>query len=201
MGAQDYTGGRGGRFRRIRERHDGRIRGNPMLRFLWWTGGVHVPTIENRRCTTDRFRMALPGAFILFVSLWASATAFNLIRYVTDDPRVQALTACGWGLFVLLMDVSIVASVRKRARKTGSAGVGLTLFRVVAAVILSLAISESFKLWLFHPEIELELERERQAMMVEEERKLNARFIEIDMLEQQDSLLLAELQAEKKELK
>jgi hypothetical protein len=67
------------------------------------------------------------------------------------------------------------------------------VFRVVAAIILSLSISESFKFWLFTPELELELERDRQAMMAAEEKKMDTRFAEIDTLVLRNAALTKEV--------
>jgi hypothetical protein len=123
---------------------------------------------------TERNKYAGIGATVFFTGVFAMVASNYALYTVFNDVYISSGFGLLWGLLIFNLDRYIVSSLKKKGHFFRD--FGLSLPRIVLAVIISIVISKPLELKIFETEINAEIISMQQEKRKEHEDLLKSRY-------------------------
>lgn len=140
--------------------------GRQLYRFLIFCSGAEIQILDRDECAVERGKYMSKGATVFLTGIFAFISAWYAIQKVLTvsvgggeaSPDVQAISILSglfWGLMILLLDRSLLASMRKTGSWLRELQVAIPRFMI--AILLALVLAKPIEIGLFEDRILLEL--------------------------------------------
>lgn len=140
------------------------------------------------KATGDLTKHAVMGGVLLSTAGLAAVSAFFALRSTLGLPVPAALLcAVVWFVIILNLDRLLVVTLNTATRRQAF---WVAAPRALMAAVIGTIVATPLTLQIFHQEIEAELQNMHAELIIENQRKLDAAYQQIDDLQQQEKELL-----------